>query len=34
MFPMDLETLDEILSVKKEVKNDEKESNGNKSFGV
>lgn len=34
MFPMDLETLDEILSVKKEVKKDEKESNGNKSFGV
>ena len=34
MFPMDLETLDEILSVKKEVKKDEKENNGNKSFGV
>lgn len=34
LFPMDLEALDEILGVKKEVKKDEKENNGNKPFGV
>ena len=34
MFPMNLETLDEILNVKKEVKKDEKENRGNKPFGV